>query len=105
LDISFDELLELLEEAGERNNCVAVLLIDAINESDKTQRWDRQRKRFSNSIGTARNGCLIKQELLNTDIACGKNSYLHLFNGCRAQRIGKTACPFSIGTIPKNAAV
>ena len=40
LDISFDELLELLEEAGERNNCVAVLLIDAINESDKTQRWD-----------------------------------------------------------------
>ncbi len=40
LDISFEELLELMEEAGERNNCVTVLFVDAINESGKTQRWD-----------------------------------------------------------------
>ena len=40
MGVSFDELIDLLEESGERNNCVATLLIDAINESNKTQRWD-----------------------------------------------------------------
>ena len=28
------------------------------------------------------------------DVACGKNSYLHLFNGCYTKRTGKIACPF-----------
>ncbi len=28
----------------------------------------RQRKRFSNSVGTVRNDCRVKQELLNADI-------------------------------------
>ena len=35
------------------------------------------------------------------DGACGKNSYLYLFNGCYTKRTGKIACPFSIGTIPQ----
>jgi len=61
----------------------------------------RQRKRFSNSVGTSRNGYRVKQKLLNADIACGKNSYLHLFNGCYTKRTGKNVCPFSIGTIPQ----
>lgn len=52
-------------------------------------------------VGTSRNGCRVKQELLNADIACGKNSFLYLFNGCYIKRIGKIACPFSIGTISK----
>ena len=40
LDVSFDELLDLLEEIGERKNCVATLFIDAINESSRTPSWD-----------------------------------------------------------------
>ena len=39
------------------------------------------------------------------NIVCGKNSYLYLFIRRYAQGTGKTACPFSIGTIPKNTAV
>jgi len=35
------------------------------------------------------------------DVACGKNSYLYLFNGCYTKRTSKIACPFSIGTIPQ----
>lgn len=55
---------------------------------------NRQRKRFSNSVSTSRNGCRVKQELLNADVACVKNSYLYLFNGCYTKRTGKIACPF-----------
>lgn len=40
LDVSFDELLDLLEEIGERKNCVATLFIDAINESSRTPSWN-----------------------------------------------------------------
>ena len=47
-----------------------------------------------------RNDGQVKQELLNADIACGKNSYLHLFIRCCTRGTGKNACPFSIGTIP-----
>ena len=39
-DVSFDELLDLLEEIGERKNCVATLFIDAINESSRTPSWN-----------------------------------------------------------------
>ena len=35
------------------------------------------------------------------DVACGKNSYLHLFIRCCTRGTGKNACPFSIGTISK----
>lgn len=37
------------------------------------------------------------------DVACGKNSYLHLFIRCCTQGTGKIACPFSIGTIPQKS--
>ncbi len=40
LNYSFDEFLDLLEEIGERYGCVVTLFIDAINESNKEQRWD-----------------------------------------------------------------
>ena len=36
-----------------------------------------------------RNDCRVKQELLNVGIACGKNSYLHLFIRCCARGAGE----------------
>ena len=41
-----------------------------------------------------RNDGQVKQKLLNADGACGKNSYLHLFNGCYTKRTGKNRLSF-----------
>lgn len=78
------------------------------SQKKEVLRWrqrNRQRKRFSNSVSTARNGYRVKQEPFDADIACGKNSYLHLFIRCCTRGTGKNACPFSIGTILKNTDV
>ena len=40
INVSFDEFLDLCEEIGERHNCPTTIFIDAINESNKKQRWD-----------------------------------------------------------------